>query len=301
MNDCAIPQLGNYRILQPLGRGGFACVYLAEHIYLKSLAAIKVLQIELGGDQYEPFLHEARTLAQLIHPHIIRILEFGVEGNTPYLVMDYAPNGSLRQYHTKGTQLPLETVISYVRQVASALEYAHSQHFIHRDVKPGNMLLGKDNEVLLSDFGLALVAHSSASQPTEENVTGTVAYMAPEQIYGKPRPASDQYALAAVVYEWLCGELPFHGSFAEIVGGHLAAPPPPLSEHCTSIPTAVEEVIGIALAKDPEQRFASIEAFAHALEQAAQPVERVEKPQPVLLHPQSLPIVSAPEPPPQEG
>src|SRR5436309_7594233 len=198
-------QLGNYRLMQLLGRGSFSEVYLGEHIHLNTLAAIKVLYGQLASHDAEGFLTEARTLAHLRHPHIIQVLDFGVEGATPFLVMDYAPNGNLRQHHSKGTQLPLDTIISYVMQVAEALQYAHQEKLIHRDIKPENMLLGRSNEVLLSDFGIAVIAQSSR-KPQARNAAGTLAYMAPEQLQGKPRPASDQYALGVVVYEWFCGD-----------------------------------------------------------------------------------------------
>src|SRR5712691_3461715 len=178
-------QLGNYRLIRLLGQGGFADVYLGEHIYLKTPAAIKLLQTRLAQDDMQSFLTEARSIANLVHPNIVRVLEFGVEGETPFLVMDYAPNGTLRQRHPRGTPLPLAAILSYVKQVADALQYAHDEKFIHRDIKPENMLLGRRNEVLLSDFGIALIAQSSRYQHTYD-VAGTVAYMAPEQIQGKP-------------------------------------------------------------------------------------------------------------------
>src|SRR6266516_5223893 len=106
----------------------------------------------------EKFRTEARTIARLEHPHILRVLDFGIDGYTPYLVMNYAPNGTLRQRHPKGSILPLATIISYVRQLTEALQYAHQQKLIHRDIKPENMLLGRHNEILLSDFGFVLIA-----------------------------------------------------------------------------------------------------------------------------------------------
>jgi serine/threonine protein kinase len=260
-------QLGNYTLLRLIGHGGFANVYLGEHIYLKTQAAIKVLQLRLGDEERDQFINEARTIAHLVHPRIIRVLDFGVQEHTPYLVMDYAPNGTLRQRHASGTRLPLATIVSYVKQVASALQYAHDQHFIHRDVKPGNMLIGRHDEILLSDFGTALIAHSTDSQDTEDTV-GTVAYMAPEQIEGKPRPATDQYALGIVVYEWLSGELPFKGSLQEIIAQQMAAIPRSLHARFPDISTDIEEAVMMALSKDPYERFDNVQAFAHALEEA---------------------------------
>ena len=269
MADRVGQQLGNYRLMHLLGHGGFAEVYLGEHIYLKSQAAIKVLHTQLAdAADIENFRREAETIVSLAHPHIVRVLDFDVKDGVPFFVMDYAPNGTLRGRHPKGIALPLPMVVSYVKQVAEALQYAHEQKLIHRDVKPENMLLGRRNEVLLSDFGIALLAQSSRSQSTQE-VVGTLAYMAPEQIQGKPRLASDRYSLGVVVYEWLCGECPFGGGALQLMYQHLETPPPSLREKVPTISPDVEQVVMIALAKDPRQRFGSVQAFATALEQAS--------------------------------
>jgi serine/threonine protein kinase len=261
-------QLGNYRIIRILGEGGFAEVYLGEHLHLGTQAAIKVLHTQLTGNDMEQFRTEARTIARLEHPNIIRVLDFGIEGKIAYLAMDYATNGTLRQRYPKGTQLSLDEILPYVKQVAAALQYAHDQKIIHRDVKPENMLLDQNDKVLLSDFGIAVVAHSTASQVLEKPI-GTPAYIAPEQLQGKPCPASDQYALGIVVYEWLSGDLPFNGSFSEIDAKHPHVPPPFLHEKIPTILPEVEHVVMKALAKDPKDRFESVQAFATALEQAS--------------------------------
>src|SRR6266487_344792 len=267
MADRLGQQLGNYRLIQLLGQGGFAEVYLGRHIHLDTSAAIKVLHTSLISDDIERFRNEARTIAHLEHPNIVRVLEFGVEKSPTFLVMSYAPHGTLRRRHPKGVPLALATVLSYVKQVAGALQYAHNHRLIHRDVKPENMLLGSHNEVLLSDFGFVLIARSSLSQATNE-MAGTIPYMAPEQLQGRPRPATDQYGLGVVIYEWLTGDRPFQGSALEIATQHMLAPPPPLRERNPAIAPDVEEVVMIALAKEPERRFASVRAFATALEQA---------------------------------
>src|SRR6266496_6708726 len=170
----------------------------------------------------------------------------------------------------RGISSPLAQVVSYVKQVAAALQYVHEQKFIHRDVKPENMLLGRHEEVLLSDFGLAALAHSSASLSAQEAV-GTLPYMAPEQIEGHPRAASDQYALGVVVYEWLCGQHPFEGSVSEVMVQQLTMPPPPLHEQVATIPLGIEQVVLRALAKEHKERFASVQDFAQTFEQASQP------------------------------
>src|SRR5712692_6672667 len=209
MADRVGQRLGNYRLTRLLGKGGFAEVYLGEHLRLGTQAAVKVLYTRLASpDEAAGFEKEAQTIAHLKHPHIVRVLDFDVQDDTPFLVMDYAVGGTLRQRHPRGSVPPLPTIISYVKQVAEALQYAHDQKLIHRDVKPENMLLGSNNEVLLSDFGIASIAHSTSSLSTQA-YSGTAHYSAPEQISGKPRPASDQYALGVVVYEWLTGTRPF--------------------------------------------------------------------------------------------
>ena len=286
MADRVGQQLGNYQLIRLLGEGGFAQVYLGEHIHLGTQAAIKVLHTQLTSDDVGKFRTEARTIARLIHPHIVRVLEFGIESKTPFLVMDYAPNGTLRQRHPKGIQLPLTTIVSYVKQVADALQYAHDEKLIHRDIKPENMLLGRRNEILLSDFGIALIAQSSRYQSAQE-MAGTMAYMAPEQIQGKPRPASDQYSLGIVVYEWLSGDRPFHGSLTELVGQHLSTPPPSLQEKVSTISSEVEQVVLIALAKDPKERFASVQVFATVLDQAYQSSQHYPPASSVIASPTS--------------
>lgn len=273
MADRSGQQLGNYRLLRLLGRGGFAEVYLGQHIYLGSQAALKVLSLVLTDEDTGQFAKEARTLASLNHPHIIRVLEFAIENNTPFLVMEYATNGTLRQLHPQGSRLPTETVITYIRQIASALQYAHDQHLIHRDVKPENMLLGSNGEILLSDFGLATLAlrpAENSTQAMEPSIVGTTSYSAPEQLQGRPQSASDQYSLGIVVYEWLSGKRPFNGSAFEIAMQHISTPPPPLHAQMPGISPAVEEVVMQVLAKEPLQRFASVQDFASALQRAYQ-------------------------------
>src|SRR5436305_14958230 len=140
MDDLVGQQFGNYRLIRLIGQGGFADVYLSEHIRHKTSVAVKVLHRQLASDNVKILLNEARTF-RLKHPHIVQLLDFGLERDYPFLVMEYAPNGSLRQHYPKGTQLPLIDIVSYVKQVADALQYAHDEGIIHRDIKPDNMLL----------------------------------------------------------------------------------------------------------------------------------------------------------------
>ena len=303
-------QLGNYQLTGLLGQGGAADVYLGEHIHLGTKAAIKVLQMQMTPQDRQQFIAEAQTIANLKHLNIVRLLEFGVENQSslPYLVMEYAPNGTLRDRYPAGTVLPVATILPYVKQVAAALQYVHDQRLVHRDVKPENMLLEQNEHILLSDFGIVVVDHSTRSRVLQDKV-GTPYYMAPEQIRGQASPASDQYSLGIVVYEWLCGAYPFDGSTdLEIAVKQMNEPPPALRSHIPSIPDDVEWVVLKALAKDPQQRFASVQAFATALEQASQsglqraalPLRNTPAPSPAVPPRVQAPAIVSPIPAPQQ-
>ncbi|MBA2677753.1 MAG: protein kinase, partial [Ktedonobacteraceae bacterium] len=281
---------GNYQLLRSLGKGAFAEVYLAEHRYIEMAAAIKVL-LRMEPESHTAFRSEAGTIARLEHPHVIRIRDFGIEDETPYLVMDYMAHGTLRSRHPRGTRLPCEQVLAYVQQIASALDYAHQQRVIHRDIKPENILLNARQEILLSDFGLAIVLRTIDSQ-SMQNLAGTPPYMAPEQINNHPGPASDQYALAVMVYEWLCGEQPFQGAIYEILSQHLYKEPLSLRERVPEISPEIEDAVFSALAKDPLHRFPTVRDFAIALEEACFATQFV----PVISSSTYKPQVSAPLP-----
>ncbi|HEY4388469.1 MAG TPA: serine/threonine-protein kinase [Ktedonobacteraceae bacterium] len=263
-------QFGDYRVLRLLGIGGFGQVYLGEHKYDRTLAAIKILYAQLTkSEELKEFLNEARTF-RLQHPNIVRLLDFGIGANdTPYLAMEYAPYGTLRARHPRGSRIPLQQVYSYIMPIADALQYAHDHHLIHRDVKPENMLLGPQQQIWLSDFGIMTAAHNTHSMPTAATA-GTWSYIAPEQIRGRPQPASDQYALGVVIYEWLCGEKPFTGTIVEIAAQHIQTPPNPLRTHIPELSAEIEAVVLTALEKDPRNRFATIRDFANAFQQVCQ-------------------------------
>jgi serine/threonine protein kinase len=260
--------LGPYELLQTLGFGGHAKVYRARHVFLDTEVAVKVLHPSLIDEHYERFVDESRTIANLEHPNIVHVLGFDVEDDVPFLVMEFATNGSLRQRHPAGTRLPLSTIVIYVNQLAKALQFAHNRGVFHLDVKPENMLVGKNGEILLGDFGIAS-GRQRLNPKIIRNVVGSVYYMAPEQINSQPSDASDQYALAVVIYEWLTGSYPFIGSKVEIARQHLYSRPPLLRERVPMIPAAVERVVMKALSKDPRRRFRSITEFAVAFERAS--------------------------------
>jgi len=285
MADRVGERFGDYRLVRFLGRGGFGEVYLGEHIQDKSLAAVKVLKTDLKDkadltelvNKLKEFINEASSF-NLKHPNIVQLLAFGLgKGDTPFLAFEYAPNGSILTRHPRGISLPLATIVTYIKSIAAALQYAHDHRRIHRDVKPENILLGANNEVLLSDFGIATFAHGPESWE-EQRGSGTLAYMAPEQIQRKAQPASDQYALGIMVYEWLSGRPPFVSDGVsprdmqqmQVMYQHLEIPPPPLCKQVAAISPDVEQVVLTALGKDPKARFANIQAFASALEQTSQ-------------------------------
>lgn len=261
--------IGKYRILGMLGEGGFATVYLGEHVYLRRVAAIKVLKIrpDQTSHDLEEFLSEARIIASLKHPHIIDILDFDItEEDKPYLVMEYAPNGTLRSHYQNQRILEPETIFHHVKQVGAALQFAHDAKIIHCDVKPENMLVNAKDEVVLGDFGIAVVTHTALGT---HDIVGTLSYMALEQLSGKPVPASDQYSLAIVIYRWLCGSFPFQGrSVAEMKHLQKNTLPRPPREINSNISPAVEWVILKALARDPRLRYSDMHTFVAALEYA---------------------------------
>jgi outer membrane protein assembly factor BamB len=232
--------------------------------------AIKLLTVCQTDEDRQAFLNEAHSLAELSHPHIIRIFDYNIHSasGVPYLVMDYAPHGTLRKRHPTGFVVPLTQIVIYVRQIADGLQYAHDHKFIHRDIRPENLLIGKNNEILLSDFGIAFQYTITKSLILQE-VAGRASYMAPEQFNGQLHEASDQYALGVVAYEWLSGSCPYKGSFSEIVSQHMFSEIPPLREKNPALSPEVEQVIQIALTKEPQLRFASVSAFANALQEAA--------------------------------
>jgi serine/threonine protein kinase len=262
-------RFGNYKLIKRIGQGGFADVYQAQHIYLHHYVVVKLLKASLGQKARQSFLTEARIMVSLDHPHIVRVFDFGIQDGTPHIVMQLASKGSLRHMHPEGTRLPLATILRYAQQVADALTYLHQRNLIHQDIKPENMLLDANDNVLLGDFGLAIMLDETMSQQSEDFVA-TLAYTAPERFKSRSASsaASDQYALAIVIYEWLIGQRPFHGSAVDIMQQHLHTNPPPLRRFVSTIPPQVERVVLKALHKDPEQRFTGVQAFVDALRKA---------------------------------
>lgn len=267
MNNYAGQRFGNYRLIYLLGSGNFSDVYFAEDCRTGTGVAVKVLGTQLTNTyEVERFINEARAVS-LRHPNIVKVMDLGIEKGIPYLVLEHAANGTLRQRYPKGTILPLNTVVCYIDQITSALQYAHDRHLMHLDIKPDNLLLGRNDTILLSDFGMAATVRGTTIEDRQQ-VAGTAPYMAPEQLEGKPSPQSDQYSLGIVAYEWLTGERPFQGTLQQVRVQHHYSPAPSMCLKNPAISAQVERVIMKALAKNPSDRFARIQLFADALKEA---------------------------------
>jgi serine/threonine protein kinase len=297
-------QIDRYRILRLLGSGGMGEVYLAEDARIEQQVAIKVIRAEVSPypdhqvsqDAARLFQREAKAIAQLDHPHILPLFDYGEEhlGNMTviYLVMPYRREGSLsdwlRQRGQAGLLSPQE-VAHVVRQAASALQHAHDRQIIHQDVKPSNFLIRHRPEkptrpdLLLADFGVARFSTATAS--ASQTVRGTPTYMAPEQWAGQPVPASDQYALAIMSYELLAGRPPFQGPLMQVMYQHVHMPPPPPSTHNPRLSADVDTVLLHALAKQPQERFASIASFANTFQQSVQATQEDQAPKPPVPTP----------------
>jgi eukaryotic-like serine/threonine-protein kinase len=265
---------GRYQIERELGRGGMAVVYLAHDVKHRRPVALKVLRPELGTSlAAERFLQEIAIAARLVHPNILPLHDSGEAAGHLYYVMPYVEGATLRQRLDREVQLPLDEVLSIVRQIASALDYAHAHGVVHRDVKPDNVLL-VDGHVLVADFGLAKAISSAASTPLTEHgtVVGTPAYMSPEQCgaSGTIDARSDIYSLACMAFEMIAGVTPFRGATAQAMIAHqLANDPPSVCAERDSCPAAVDDVLHRGLAKLPADRYQHAGDFAAALAAAS--------------------------------
>jgi WD40 repeat protein/tRNA A-37 threonylcarbamoyl transferase component Bud32 len=263
---------GKYLLGKLLGKGGFAEVYQAENTVLKRPQAIKVLleQHQSNPKFRERFIREAQTLAALDHPNIVPIHDFGFEGNRGYLVMPYLSGGTLQALlPQRQGLLSLDDTLRVLKPICAALDYAHAKNVVHLDLKPLNVLRHEDGRLLLSDFGLGHFMNQEVVEGKSSLLLGTPHYMAPEHALGRPEQRSDIYSLGVIAYRLLTGHVPFDGPTPlAILIKQRSEPPPPLRALVPALPETVEQVVLTALAKDPQQRFASAQAFANALEQA---------------------------------
>ncbi len=260
--------LGRYRLEELLGQGGMAEVWRAADERLGRTVAVKVILTAhlRDGNLRERFHHEARLVASLDHPNILPVYDYGDEDGMPYLVMPYLDGGTLRD-RMVGSPIPFAQAVSWIRQLGDALDAAHAAGILHRDVKPANVLIRRDDRLALADFGIAKMLESPTGLTRTGMVVGTPIYMAPEQAQGKPAtPASDRYSLAVLAYELLSGKPPFDGESAlSLMHQHVTAPAPLLSSAVYGLPAGLDPVFEQALAKEPERRPASCSDFARQL------------------------------------
>ncbi|HEY6410956.1 MAG TPA: serine/threonine-protein kinase, partial [Ktedonobacteraceae bacterium] len=308
-----------YRIVRPLGSGSTGEVYLVEdNINNRQEVILKLLHAfeypTTLDTQHTPhfFEFEAKALTQLSYPNILPLLDYNTEridGKVvPFIVMPYCPDGSLATWlaqRSSSDVLTLEDTARLIREIAGALQYAHNQGIVHRDVKAANIFirnkLNGPPDMLVADFGFAQPIPEVLAQGMD--VRGTPEYMAPEQWEGQVVPASDQYALGMMVYQLLTGRLPFEGSVEQVRSAHLTSWPRPPSTINPTIPRELDAVVAHALAKKPGERFATVTAFADAFAQAIQPMPQPVLPPPVYVAPPPLmpmegkTVTPPPEPP----
>jgi len=272
-----------YVLREPVARGGMGEVWRADDLVLSRSVAVKVLLPSLSGDPgfAERFRTEARAMAALSDPRIVEVYDYGQVDGIPYLVMPFIKGESLHELLNRVGPLPPREAMMIVAQAANALQVAHQSGIVHRDVKPGNLLLRPDGRLVLTDFGIARIVESDLVSPADV-ATGTAAYLAPEQISGnRVAPATDIYSLGVVAYECLTLTRPFVvDSSIGIVPTQRRDELPPLPD---TIPSEVQHVVMRALAKDPEQRWPS----AHAMAEAATNAARELPDEPWLAAPES--------------
>jgi serine/threonine protein kinase len=268
VSDYVGRSLGRYRLEKLLGQGGMAEVHQATDTKLARTVAVKVILAThaIKGDFLERFLREARMVASLEHPNILPVYDFGEDNGVPFLVMPYLSGGTLRERLRAGAA-PLALASAWITQLADALDAAHAAGVLHRDVKPANVLVDRNDRLFLADFGIAKMLENQSGLTATGVVVGTPIYMAPEQAQGRPAtPATDRYALAVVAYEILCGRPPFDGDNPlSLMHQHVSSPPPPLSARIGGLPAGLDAVLSQALAKDPAARPPTCRALADAV------------------------------------
>jgi tetratricopeptide (TPR) repeat protein len=269
--------LGSYRIVEQIGAGGMASVYKAYDPNTDRFVALKILPEHYGKDSefYERFRREAKSIANLEHIHILPVHAYGEDNGTAYLVMRYLPTGTLSEHIRKG-KLSFSEISRILGQVAGGLDYAHEQGILHRDVKSSNVLLDKNNNAYLTDFGIAGIVEGGG-ELTGSNMLGTPQYMSPEQCQGARNltPAADLYSLGVILYEMVTGRVPFRAETPlAVIYMHLNAPLPLPHTLRADLPPTAEQVILKALAKEPGDRYPSCKALAEAFTAAVNaPVE----------------------------
>ena len=287
----SLKKLGRYELIRVLGKGAMGLVYEGRDPNLDRRVAIKTIKVENLSEEaaaeYEVrFRTEARSAARLQHPHIVSVYDSDRDGDIAFLVMEFIQGDDLKHHLDRGDLYTLEQTLRIVGELLSALDYAHRQNIVHRDIKPANLLMADGGRVKLTDFGVARIQDSGDATRTQGSMVGTLKYMSPEQVQGRPIDArADLFAAGIVLYQLLTGRRPFDGDtdFAIIqqIVGHSPAPP---STHNPQLPPAMDAVVARALAKSRDQRFASAQEFSAALQAATR-----EAFDPTLLPPAAVP------------
>ena len=250
-----------YEMQQRIGRGGMADVYLARDVLLDRLVAIKVLFPEFATDPafVERFRREAQSAANLNHPNIVSVYDWGRSNNTYFMAMEYVPGRTLAEALNDVGPISASKAAEVGIEVAAALSFAHRNNVVHRDIKPGNILIGSNGQLKVADFGIARALGSAADSGLTAHgaVMGTAAYFSPEQAQGgQPDPRSDLYSLGIVLYEMVAGQVPFSGDTpVSIAYKQVHEAPTPLHQFAPDVPRAFEAIVARLLAKDPARRY----------------------------------------------
>ena len=276
----SLKKLGRYELTRVLGKGAMGVVYEGRDPNLDRRVAIKTVKVENLSEEaaaeYEHrFRTEARSAARLQHPNIVSVYDSDRDGDTAFLVMEYIQGDDLKHHLDRGVRYSLEQSLKMVRDLLSALDYAHKQGIVHRDIKPANLLIEPGGRVKLTDFGVARIQDSSESTRTQGSMVGTLKYMSPEQVQGqKIDTRADLFSVGVVLYQLLTDKRPFDGdndfSIIHQIIGH--SPPPPSSFNAR-LPAAIDAVVARALAKNRDERFATARDFAVALQSAIRRAE----------------------------
>jgi serine/threonine-protein kinase len=270
---------GRYKIIKKIGAGGMANVYLATDLILEREVAVKMMSLDFQEDKdsLRRFQREALSTTELTHPNIVNIYDVG-EGDQPYIVMEHVDGMDLKQYIRENHPIPYQKAIDIMEQILNGIAYAHKNDVIHRDIKPHNILIDKDGNIKITDFGIA-VALSQNSITQTNSLLGSVQYISPEQARGNVvTKQSDIYSLGIVLYELLTGTVPFEGESAvSIALKHFQTPIPSLREFDSRLPQPLENVVLKATAKEPRHRYATVDEMKEDLLTALSPSRRDEK------------------------
>ena len=291
MNDKNI--LNNrYQLISPLGRGGMSVVYHARDLMLERDVAIKILRKDYSGDPQfrERFRLEAKAAANLSHPNIVMVHDFGLDEERLFIVMEYVPGTDLKNLIKQQGKFGIKTAINLISQACSGIGYAHRAGLVHCDVKPQNMLITPDQRLKVADFGIARALSTISPDERVEVVWGSPLYFSPEQAAGgAPSPASDVYSLGVILYEMLAGVLPFNAHTPqELAQMHREVQPESPRTYNPNIPVSLEQIILKVLSKEPSARYRTADQLGRVLISSIQ--QPLQKPKPTTLRPAKPPI-----------